>query len=138
MKQLNKTQTVIFMLGGLLMVIGAGAYALLFNPKASAWIFLIGAILFTLMQAMQIYEGQSLVIKRLKRIQSLANICFIIAALLMVNDAFQLLLPLFKGNYITYVDYLLNKWVILLLIAAILELYTTHRISSELEKDKKR
>ena len=32
----------------------------------------------------------------------------------------------------------MGKWVVMLLIAAILEVYTTHRISSELEKEKQR
>ena len=31
-----------------------------------------------------------------------------------------------------------NKWVIVLLIAAILQLYTTHRIGSELEREAKK
>ena len=28
-----------------------------------------------------------------------------------------------------------NKWVLLLLVAAVLEIYTMHRISSELDKE---
>ena len=31
--------------------------------------------------------------------------------------------------------YIHNNWVVLLLIAAIIEIYTTHRISNELKKD---
>ena len=33
-----------------------------------------------------------------------------------------------------YLTYVYNKWVVFLLIAAILELYTAHRISNELKK----
>jgi uncharacterized membrane protein SpoIIM required for sporulation len=32
----------------------------------------------------------------------------------------------------------MGKWVVLLLVAAILEVYTTHRISHELEKEAKK
>lgn len=39
------------------------------------------------------------------------------------------------ANYETYITYFYNKWVVFLLIAALLELYTTHRISYELKKE---
>ena len=39
------------------------------------------------------------------------------------------------ANYETYITYFYNKWVVFLLIAALLELYTTHRISHELKKE---
>jgi len=41
-------------------------------------------------------------------------------------------------DYITYIEYVYNKWVITLLIAAILQLYSTHRISQELDKEAKK
>ena len=40
------------------------------------------------------------------------------------------------STYITFVVMTQGKWVVILLIAAILELYTTHRISHELDKEK--
>lgn len=142
MKQLNKIQSIIFLLGGSLMVIGAGCFVFMWHQRAVCWIFALGAVMFAVMQAMQIYEGNSLTIKRLKRIMSLADILFIVSAFLMIDTAYQLLLPLFQdGNgmgYIHYVDFIYNKWVITLLIAALLELYTTHRIGSELKKEERK
>jgi hypothetical protein len=44
----------------------------------------------------------------------------------------------FHLDHLTYLQYVYNKWVITLLIAAILQLYTTHRISHELEKEAKK
>ncbi len=41
-----------------------------------------------------------------------------------------------SAGYYTYIEYVYNKWVVLLLIAAILEVYTTHRLDSELKKTK--
>lgn len=138
MKELTKTQTIIFLLGGVLMVIGIGCFVFLWQQKIVCWIFLFGAILFSFMQLMQNYDGPSFVIRRLKRIQNLANIFFILAGILMCDTAYNFLLPLFQyggeGGYYQYINYVYNKWVVLLLIAAVLEVYTTHRIASELKK----
>jgi hypothetical protein len=48
-----------------------------------------------------------------------------------------------RGNflglqYVAYVKYVHNNWIVVLLVAAILQLYASHRISNELEKDAKK
>lgn len=138
MKQLNKIQNAVFMLGGVLMVIGAGCFAFGFiYPKVllyTCWVFLIGTVCFGGIQAMQLYEGKSLVIHRLKRIQGLADICFVLSGISMVDTVYAFARHWFS-NYETYITYFYNKWVLFLLVAAILELYTTHRISNELKKE---
>jgi hypothetical protein len=141
MKQLSRLQSLIFLAGGLLMVVGAGLFVFS-NKQLASWIFLVGAIAFVSMQMQQQYEGTNFVIRRLRRIMTLADICFILAALLMVENAYNFLLPLFvdhlQNGLNDYIVYIMGKWVVMLLIAAILEVYTTHRISSELEKEKQR
>ena len=97
--------------------------------------FLAGAVLFSVLQAMQVYEGQSFVIRRLKRLMGLAQLAFVLSGILMVDTVNFFLRPLFS-NQLVYIQYVYNKWVVLLLIAAILEVYTSHRISSELKKEK--
>lgn len=121
------------------MVVGAGCFAFMWHREVASWIFLVGAVLFSAMQTRQTYSGTSLVIRRLKRIQLLSGILFILTGILMADTAVHFLLPLFKGEggYISYITYIYNKWVIALLIAAVLEVYTTHRLSHELEKEKK-
>ena len=140
MKQLNKTQGILFLAGGVMMVAGAGCFVFMWQQRVVCWVFLLGVVLFTLMQLMQTYEGEDLVVKRLKRIQVIADILFLLSGFLMVDAAYQYLLPLFNtpdgSGYYTYLNYVYNKWVILLLIAALLELYTTHRINYELNKIK--
>lgn len=73
---------------------------------------------------------------------SFGHIFFIAAALLMLENAFQFLLPEFMESgiegYNVYVHYIYNNWVVALLVAAVIELYTTHRISSELKKEAKK
>ena len=138
MKQLSKIQSAIFLLGGVLMVVGAGCYAFGFiYPKMllyTCWVFLVGTVLFSVIQAMQLYEGKSFVIHRLKRIQAMADICFVLSGISMIDTVCAFARNWFS-RYETYITYFYNKWVLLLLIAALLELYTTHRISRELEKE---
>ena len=129
MRQLTKVQNIIFLVGGLLMVIGAGASLLAWRP--APYVFAVGALCFASMQMMQRYEGQNFVIRRLRRILLLSDVLFLLAALLMLANQGN-----FLGlSYITYIQYVYNKWVIVLLIAAILQLYATHRIGHELEKE---
>lgn len=135
MKQLNRFQSILFAIGGMLMVIGAGCFAFIWQQQVVCWLFLAGASMFTLMQSMQTYEGSNFVIRRLKRIQAVANIFFMLAGILMVDTAYMFFRPLFNSS-IAYIDFLYNKWVVLLLIAAFLEIYSMHRIDSEMKKDK--
>ena len=83
---------------------------------------------------MQTYEGRNFTVKRLKRIMSVADMFFIFAGLVMVDNAYMLSQSLFD-NYASYLEMVFNKWVLLLLVAAVLEIYTMHRISSELDKE---
>ena len=137
MKQLSKLQSVIFLLGGVLMVVGAACFAFGFiYPKMmliTSWLFLAGTVLFSVIQAMQVYEGPSLIIHRLKRMQYVADIFFVLSGISMVDTVYAFVRHWFS-NQETYITYFYNKWVVFLLIAALLELYTTHRISHELKK----
>ncbi len=137
MKELSKTQFAIFAMGGILMAVGAGCMALGFMvPKlvgVTSWLFLLGTVLFSVTQATQVYEGNNLTIRRLKNIQYFADLCFILSGISMVDTVHGLFIDLFD-NQVAYLTYVYNKWVVFLLIAAILELYTVHRISNELKK----
>jgi len=129
MRQLSKTENAIFLLGAVLMVIGAGSSVLMW--KGAPYVFALGALGFASMQMLQRYEGKNVVIRRLRRMMLLSDILFLVSALLMFAS---------QGNFlglshITYIEYVYNKWVIPLLIAAILQLYSTHRIANELAKE---
>ena len=142
MRPLNKLQSILFMIGGVLMVVGTGCFVFLWQQRVVCWIFLVGAALFSTIQSTQLYEGTNFTVRRLKRIMNMADLFFVLAGILMVDSAWNFLLPLFTSHssegYFLYLQYIYNKWVVLLLIAAILEVYTMHRIASELEKEKKR
>ena len=129
MKQLSKSQTLIFVVGALLMVIGAGASLLAWSP--APYVFAVGAIAFTSMQFLQRYEGSNFVIRRLRGIMLMSDCLFLLSALLM----FASMGNVFGLSQVNYITYIYNKWVLTLLIAAILQLYSTHRIDRELAKE---
>ncbi len=114
------------------MVIGAGAGLLQWG--LAPYLFALGAMGFASMQMLQRYEGTNFVIRRLRRIMLISDVLFLVSALLMFASQGNV----FRLSHITYLQYVYNKWVVTLLIAAILQLYTTHRISHELEKEAKK
>ncbi len=131
MRQLSKWEAYLMLLGGLLMVVGAGANVLFFSWAPYA--FAPGALFFVAMQLRQRYEGREFTIRRLRRIQIISDFLFLVAGLLMFANQ-QNFLGLDQLSYIKYVH---NNWVVVLLVAAVLQLYTSHRIANELEKDTK-
>ena len=131
MKQLSKWEAYLMLVGGLLMVVGAGANVLFCSW--APYVFAPGSLLFVAMQLRQRYEGRDFTIRRLRRIQIISDVLFLLAGLLMIANQSNFL-PLDQLSYIKYVH---NNWVVVLLVAAVLQLYTSHRITNELEKDTK-
>ena len=132
MKQLNKIQLIIYVVGAVLMAIGAGGT--IPGWTVAPYIYCVGALGFTSMQMQQRYDGKNITIRRLRRMMLISDFLFLLAGVLMLvngNNVFGL-------DYITYVEYVYNKWVIVLLIAAILQLYSMHRLGHELEKEAKK
>lgn len=132
MRQLNKTQTTVFLIGAVLMVIGAGSSLLLW--KGAPYVYAAGALGFASMQILQRYDGTNINVRRLRRIMLLSDLLFLVTAVLMFAQQDN---PL-GLDHLTYIEYVYNKWVVTLLIAAVLQLYTTHRIGHELEKVEKK
>lgn len=148
MKQLSKIQSIIMLAGGMTMVICSGIIMMAtlvaggeWVPtvqKLVPWFFLAGAIAFVTVQRMQQYTGTSMTIIRLRSIQLLSGISFIVAGLLMIENFCHLVQPFVvsdMNSYFTYVQVVHNNWVVMLLIGAVLQMYTVHRIASELQKD---
>lgn len=137
MRQLNRIQSLVFVSGGILMTAGAGCYAFLLMQDISSVAFLAGALAFALMQARQTYDGVDLTIRRLRKIMLAADVLFVVSGILAFEEQYGFIRNMLAGKgdaYVTFVGAAYGKWVVLLLIAAVLELYTTHRISGELDK----
>ena len=119
----------IFLMGGLLMVIGAGTSLLAWS--GAPYVFALGALCFTAMQMKQRYDGQNVTIRRLRRMMLISDVLFLVSALLMFASQRNV----FGLDHITYLQYVYQKWVVTLLIAAILQLYSFHRLGQELAKE---
>lgn len=136
MKQLNKVQSLVMLLGAVLMVIGAALYVFGEHTVAPV-VFAPGTLMFAAMQYEQKYLGTDITLRRLRRIMLAGAAFFVLAALLMVENSYQIVYPLFTKSidgWNAYVRYIHNNWVVALLVAAILQLYSTHRITAELKK----
>jgi hypothetical protein len=128
MKELSKWQSLTLMLGGLLMVAGAGIS--LFSMTVAPYVYAVGALAFTSMQLSQRYDGPNVTLRRLRRIMILSDLLFLVTAVLMLASQANS----FGLSQITYLQYVYNKWVGTLLLAAILQIYVSHRIDYELRK----
>lgn len=132
MKQLNKWQNAIFIMSALLMVIGAATG--IFRWTYFPYVYAIGAIGYASMQLLQRYEGRNFTIRRLRRFMILSDILLLLTGVLMFASQDNAL----GLDRLIYLQYVNNNWVVILLVAAVLQLYTTYRISNELEKEAKK
>lgn len=120
-----------------MMVVGAGCVVFGFAVHVMSLVFAFGTICFSLMQMSQVYLGKDLTLRRLRHLMVIGDICFILSGLLMIENVYHLIFPHMAttiDGYNNYVHYIHNNWVVALLIAAIIEMYTTHRISYVLKK----
>ncbi len=131
MRQLSNWETTLLLIGGMLMVIGSGASILL--QSWAPYVFAPGALMFAAMQMRQTYNGPLFTVRRLRRLILLSDALFLVAALLMFANQSNFL----HLDYLSYVKYVHNNWIVVLLVAAVLQLYASHRISNELEKHAK-
>jgi hypothetical protein len=130
MKKLSKAEMIVLYIGGILMLAGAITY--IFLGMWAAYIFIVGSLAYTSMQFLQRYEGQSLTIRRLRRIQNISCILILFAGVLMLIN--------FQYIYIQWLNwgyYVRNEWLLSLFIGAVLHLYTAFRIPNELAKEEK-
>lgn len=122
MKPLSPLQNLLYMLGGILLLAGAAMPLSPLPLWAAVFTYSLGAVLFAGMQVLMRYEGDSIVVRRLRRQQLMGAAMLVAAAVLMAGEWQRW--PLCRHG----------EWKVALCIGAILELYAAFRISSELEK----
>lgn len=106
----------LYKLGGIALLIGA-VFKIVF-PLYASYIYLLGAILFAVMQFLGRERGEGLALRRLVFQQQLGGIALIAAGVLMFT-------------------HVRNEWIVALFIGALFELYTAFRIPQEFKKSKK-
>lgn len=111
---MKKIQKIVYIVGGILLVLGAALY--ITRWEAAPYMYTVGAFMFGAMQMADRYEGNNFIIRRLRRQQILG------ALMLMLTGV-----AMFACKY--------NEWIVCLLIACLLELYTAFRLPQELAKE---
>ncbi|MGX8695401.1 MAG: hypothetical protein ACSW8D_03360 [Prevotella sp.] len=132
MTQLSKWQSILFAVGALLILVGAVMGMVI--RSVAPYVFAVGVLAFVGVQIQQRYEGDNLTIQRLRRIMLFSDVLLVGAAFLMFADYGN---PL-GLDIITYLNYIHNNWVVVLLLAALIQLYSVFRIDSELKKEAKK
>lgn len=112
---MSKYNSILSGIGAVLLFVGLAIK--ITNWVFAPYIYLVGAILFAYVQVMDSYDGNNIIIKRLRRQQILG------ASLLVLTGVIMLLCRH-------------NEWTASLAIASILELYTAFRIPQEMGKEK--
>lgn len=133
MRQLNRIENAVFITGAMLMVAGSVCHIVM--PCAAPYIYSIGALAFVAMQLRQRYDGANVTVRRLRRIMMASDFLLLLTGVMMfANRSYD-----FMGlSLVTWLQYVHNNWILTLLIAALLQLYTVYRIGAELEKDTKK
>ena len=108
----------------------AGAIGTIFEWHLSPYVFSAGAIFYSVVQMLQTYDGRNITIRRLRRIMLFSDLLLLLTAVMLFATYGKV--PFI--DQITYAQYIHNNWVVTLLLAAVLQLYTTVRIDNELIK----
>ena len=123
MNKLKDWQIMMMSAGMILVLIGVGCY--FFHQWAAYVVYGVGVLMFVPMQLMQRYEGSNFILRRLRRMQIISDVLFLLTGMLMYLN----------GKFI-FNMYIRNEWMLALTVATILQLYTAFRIPAELDKDK--
>lgn len=124
MQELNSWQNFVFRAGALVFLMGL-AMRMAFVSGA-CWVTSAGVLMFASMQMLMRYDGSDFILQRLRRQQLFSDLVFLAMALLMVMQDNGWGPDWAKGN----------AWMMCLMIATVLQLYTAFRIPQELERQK--
>lgn len=113
---MKQIQPILFVIGAILILVGAITF--ITNWELSPYLYTAGALIVAVIQLINPYKGNNVVIKRLWIQQIFGGLALLLTSLFMFTTSH-------------------NEWIVCLTIAAFLELYTVFRISHEEEKEKK-
>lgn len=120
MKELSSAEVMLFRTGGILVL--SSLMLRVLYPLPGLIIFGVGSVLFSLMLLRNEYLGTDFVIRRLRRQQLLGSVFLLGSVVFLTCQHFRL--GMFQRN----------EWVVSLAISAVILLYTSWRIPSELSK----
>ena len=111
---MKKLYSFIYMLGGIMLVVGAALY--ITKWVWAPYIYIAGSLMFGAMQMMDRYTGNNWIIRRLRRQQIVGAIALMLTGVIMLVCKH-------------------NEWILCMLVGCLMQLYTAFRIPPEMEKE---
>lgn len=120
-------------IGGVLLLVGA--MAMITGWDFAPYIYLLGSVMFASAQMSDRYDGDDMILKRLRLQQVLGSILLVITGFLMFSDNYHQQLMFNNSMNDTLRAFLLsltakNSWIVTLCIATLFELYSSFRIDA--------
>lgn len=120
-------------IGGVLLLVGA--MVMITGWEYAPYIYLLGSVMFASAQMSDRYDGDDMILKRLRLQQVLGSILLVITGFLMFSGNYHQQLMFNNSMNDTLRSFLLtltarNSWIVTLCIATLFELYSSFRIDA--------
>lgn len=120
-------------IGGVLLLVGA--MVMITGWEYAPYIYLLGSVMFASAQLSDRYDGDDMILKRLRLQQVLGSILLVITGFLMFSSNYHQQLMFNNSMNDTLRSFLLtltarNSWIVTLCIATLFELYSSFRIDA--------
>lgn len=130
---MNKMINVMMTIGGVLLLVGA--MVMITGWDYAPYIYLLGSVMFASAQMSDRYDGDDMILKRLRLQQVLGSILLVITGFLMFSGNYHQQLMFNNSMNDTLRSFLLtltarNSWIVTLCIATLFELYSSFRIDA--------
>lgn len=124
---------VMMTIGGVLLLVGA--MVMITGWDFAPYIYLFGSVMFASAQMSDRYDGDDMILKRLRLQQVLGSILLVITGFLMFSGNYHQQLMFNNSMNDTLRTFLLsltakNSWIVTLCIATLFELYSSFRIDA--------
>jgi hypothetical protein len=131
---MNKMINVMMTIGGVLLLVGA--MVMITGWDYAPYIYLLGSVMFASAQMSDRYDGDDMILKRLRLQQVLGSILLVITGFLMFSGNYHQQLMFNNSMNDTLRTFLLsltakNSWIVTLCIATLFELYSSFRIDAK-------
>lgn len=124
---------VMMTIGGVLLLVGA--MVMITGWEYAPYIYLLGSVMFASAQLSDRYDGDDMILKRLRLQQVLGAVLLVITGFLMFSGNYHQQLMFNNSMNDTLRTFLLsltakNSWIVTLCIATLFELYSSFRIDA--------
>lgn len=120
-------------IGGVLLLVGA--MVMITGWEYAPYIYLLGSVMFASAQLSDRYDGDDMILKRLRLQQVLGAVLLVVTGFLMFSSNYHQQLMFNNSMNDTLRTFLLsltakNSWIVTLCIATLFELYSSFRIDA--------